>query len=348
MHPLRRVVRPILLSRPALALARLIAPHADIAIEADFESTPAHDTSNRVGRTRELLQHCLVRAKPHEKQAIELWFEDWAEIDQHTLDYAERIFDGHRRLIERHQGPLRGLRILELGPGHTLGPGLLLYANGAASYTAADLFPLATQTSAIYRRLRRRIAQTPVLVQVTAIEESRRETLRRYDEAVDTTGETAIFDATKVEWKCPADASSLPFANESFDVVISNAAFEHFMDPAAAVNECARLLAPNGVGIHQIDFRDHREGARPLDFLSYEDAEWKRLNADMVCYTNRLRQSDFEALFSKAGLTIEVMEPNLRHSLDPGCRERIHPRFRDRTSEDLEVLSALFVVRKSR
>jgi len=110
--------------------------------------------------------------------------------------------------------------------------------------------------------------------------------------------------------------------------------------------ECTRVLAPGGVGLHQIDFRDHRDSSRPLDFLVYEDQEWKRINADMVCYTNRFRKHDFEETFERAGMKVELVEVNLRRPLEPGIRDRIHPRFRDRPTEDLEVLSAFFVVKK--
>jgi hypothetical protein len=115
----------------------------------------------------------------------------------------------------------------------------------------------------------------------------------------------------------------------------------------AAVRECARVTAKGGVGLHQIDFRDHRSSARPLDFLRYDDDDWKRINADMVCYTNRFRRHDFTETFERAGFRVELVEPNLRRALDPGVRERLHPRFRDRPDEELEILSAFFVVRKA-
>lgn len=43
-----------------------------------------------------------------------------------------------------------------------------------------------------------------------------------------------------------ADASRLPFLDESFDTVISNSVLHHLSDPGAVFNELGRLLKPGG------------------------------------------------------------------------------------------------------
>jgi SAM-dependent methyltransferase len=43
------------------------------------------------------------------------------------------------------------------------------------------------------------------------------------------------------------DARSLPFATESFDVVLSGGLLEHFREPAAVLAEMARVLRPGGL-----------------------------------------------------------------------------------------------------
>ncbi len=67
------------------------------------------------------------------------------------------------------------------------------------------------------------------------------------------------------------------------------------------------------------------------------------MNADMVCYTNRLRQKDFERAFAAAG-TVELARVDQRAPVTPEARAMFHARFRDR--EDLDALSVFFVVRK--
>ena len=107
------------------------------------------------------------------------------------------------------------------------------------------------------------------------------------------------------------------------------------------------MLAPGGIGIHQIDLRDHRDFAKPLAFLDYSDEEWLALNArDPFSYTNRWRKRDFKDAFASSGTVIEKLEVSVRAEVTPALRARVHPRFRDRPTEDLEALSAFFVVRK--
>src|SRR5689334_23267815 len=135
---LRRIFRIIFLSRPIVSILRFISPRAHLALRADLEWRPRTATTD-LDVARELAEYALRNAKPPERRDLEAWADAWAEADQHTVAYAAHgIFETQQRLIRRHKGDLEGLRILELGPGHTVGPGLLLFAHGARSYAAAD------------------------------------------------------------------------------------------------------------------------------------------------------------------------------------------------------------------
>ncbi len=348
--------------RPYLALKRVLtkgdldveraAPIVDRA-SVELEALPEREKARlerwlaerllREGALERVVDEALSRAQPAAKQRFFGWIEDKASKDEHAIAYAEAIFDGLRRRVEKYRGPLTDLKILELGPGYTLTAGLLFYAHGARSYTGADLFPIAGRDSSLYRRLRQHIARSCVLPAVSTINE---DVLRRFDEAVKLEGPEAVFDETKVSCRHPVDAASLPFPDASFDVVISLASFEHFQDPAAAARECARVLAPKGVGLHQIDLRDHRDFSKPLDFLRFSDEEWRKIPPKPFCHTNRLRKSDFERVFRESGVAVEEVDVNLKTTLDPALKAQLHPSFRDRPIEDLEAISAFFVLRK--
>jgi SAM-dependent methyltransferase len=50
------------------------------------------------------------------------------------------------------------------------------------------------------------------------------------------------------------DAHLLPFANDSFDVILANNVIEHLREPAAGVSEMRRVLAPRGQVLYTIPF----------------------------------------------------------------------------------------------
>jgi ubiquinone/menaquinone biosynthesis C-methylase UbiE len=62
------------------------------------------------------------------------------------------------------------------------------------------------------------------------------------------------------------DVGELP--DGSIDIHYSNATFEHLADIPASIAQLGRITKPGGVGFHQIDFRDHRNFDRPLDYLT--------------------------------------------------------------------------------
>lgn len=67
-----------------------------------------------------------------------------------------------------------------------------------------------------------------------------------WDEALDAARERlSTYDINNVEL-ISADASDLPFSDASFDQIVSNLGVNNFSEPAAAIRECFRVLAPRG------------------------------------------------------------------------------------------------------
>ncbi len=81
------------------------------------------------------------------------------------------------------------------------------------------------------------------------------------------------------------DASNLPFAGESFDRVVCQAAFKNFSEPVVALNEMYRVLRPGGTAVIQ-DMR--REAtARDID-REIRRMQLGRVNAFMTRITLRV------------------------------------------------------------
>ena len=64
-------------------------------------------------------------------------------------------------------------------------------------------------------------------------------------------------------------ASAMPFPDNSFDLVVCMAAFKNFTDPAGAINEIHRVLAPGG----EASIFDLRKDAHPTEI----DAEVRKM-----------------------------------------------------------------------
>lgn len=92
-------------------------------------------------------------------------------------------------------------------------------------------------------------------------------------------------------------AEDLPFADASFDHVVSCWVFCHVSDPSHALTETRRLLRPEGTFRFMEHVRsDHRVWGRTQDFVN---PVWRRL-LDAGCNVNRHTQQTIE----QAGLDI--------------------------------------------
>jgi ubiquinone/menaquinone biosynthesis C-methylase UbiE len=95
----------------------------------------------------------------------------------------------------------------------------------------------------------------------------------------------------------PGRAEALPFADASFEVVVSRSAVHHFSDPAAAFREMARVVKPGGRVV-------------TVDVQSSESADEAALHNALEIlrdpsHVRMLPQSALRRALKDAGLTIE-------------------------------------------
>jgi SAM-dependent methyltransferase len=75
-----------------------------------------------------------------------------------------------------------------------------------------------------------------------------------------------VYDSNNID--LIADAHSLPFKNDKFDLIVIQAVIEHVFDPIQVVSECFRVLKPNALIYAETPFLQHvHEGA--FDFTRY-------------------------------------------------------------------------------
>jgi SAM-dependent methyltransferase len=171
-----------------------------------------------------------------------------------------------------------GADVLEIGPGDHLATGLALLAYGARSYTVLDRF-----------RGNYRSADARAWYGLVEAEWA-----KYFDRPWPPDLNIDTFPFRLLDARSTEDLDALPQAE--FDLVLSQAVGEHVSDIDAFAQATARLLRPNGVAMHNIDFSTH--GFSPELFSSAPDWLW-HLMGSRRGLPNRKTFSEFEAAFRR-------------------------------------------------
>jgi len=186
--------------------------------------------------------------------------------------------------------------VLEIGPGNSLAIGLMFLACGARKVYFVDRFKHLfwdDEDIAFHKKILKKI------------EEKKFPFSSLVNKSITFTPNGSInFDPNRIEY-LSADVAFLPLNNCSIDYVFSNAVLEHVHKIKKAINEISRVTKPGGIGIHEIDLRDHFFQAAPLRLLQYPNWLWNLMTWNRPGYTNRLRVSDYLDLFRKANFKIK-------------------------------------------
>ena len=140
--------------------------------------------------------------------------------------------------------------------------------------------------------------------------------------------------------------------DSSIDIVVSNAVLEHLFDLPAACRELGRVSKPLAWGFHQVDFRDHRDFQRPLEFLLLGDRQFRRIFAERhgEC-GSQWRPSEAAEFFEKAGFEVMRFEGNMfadenyLGEFELRLRKSAS-RYRDMPLAELRTLGGLFRLRR--
>jgi SAM-dependent methyltransferase len=227
--------------------------------------------------------------------------------------------------------PFLDQRILELGPGADLGVGLLLAAKGAKSYVAFDKNPLADRAP---RALHKAIVES---IEYPEARKRAADALKAYEAKKPT---TVIF-------KQDSSFSFSWIPDASVDLIVSNAAFEHFDNVPRVLREVARVLAPGGVLCAHVDLQTHTRVLRDRDPLNlYRYPAWVLRLAKFSGIPNRVRPHVYEEVLSKLGFSPVSIIPvtQMKEKRVRRDSKYLHAEFRD--DPTLGVLSFIVVAKK--
>ena len=239
------------------------------------------------------------------------------------------------------QSYLNNRSVLELGPGPNFGAVLVLLCWGADRVAIADRFLVPFDSAyhlPLYQRLKKLLIEQHPALRLDPLNEVI--SCKQHNAA----GLTAY--AAPLEVLAGA-------VDTSFDVTASNAVFEHLFDPRAAIRSLHKLTASGGIGLHQVDFRDHRDFSRPLEFLLDDERSFALLfDREHGETGGRLRPFQMEAMFREAGFSQVDFHPNLLAeegylgNLVPRLRAAVASPFFQTDVSELHAVSGRFVVAK--
>jgi SAM-dependent methyltransferase len=256
---------------------------------------------------------------------------------ERCVTYDITVVDEWLRHLRRYVGStdddfnLNGRDVLELGPGSDLGVGLYLLSKGVHSYSACDVNNLAMAVpDSFYETLFARL---------------------RADGKVDSSGLlkgelacTKNGTASRLNYVVRDDFDlASAFGERAFDVVFSQAAFEHFDDIDATVGGLSSVCRPGAVIVAEIDLQTHSRWIRDKDPNNiYRYPHWLYRTFWFRGAPNRLRPVEYVHAFERHGWTDIVIVPLSR--LDAQDASGLNEAFRDGSNE-MSLLSVVLCAR---
>jgi glycosyltransferase involved in cell wall biosynthesis/SAM-dependent methyltransferase len=235
---------------------------------------------------------------------------------------------------------LKGKKVMEIGPGINFGSILTLACHGAeVLVTDRFLTPWDPEYHPkFYALLRESLAERWPAMDLSTLDKIISE--RQYPR------ESICAYTCSLE-----KLSGVP--DQSVDLVISNAVFEHLYDVESAFSHLARITKPGGLGLHQVDFRDHRDYSRPLEYLLLSKKEFSiEFRERHGECGNRFRPREMWHVFESVGFEVKEFRPDIfveeeyLQEFLGRLRQAGKSRYVDYDGEDLRHVSGLFIVVK--
>jgi SAM-dependent methyltransferase len=276
----------------------------------------------------------------------------------------------------RNPDPLHGLRVgadtwkhlleigfnpkdkvfFEVGTGRTPMAPLAFWLMGARSVITCDLNPYLSEDLTL--RALSHAAGNPQCVRSILgdfLVEDRLRALVGYVGAREP-GLPDLKNLFGIDYRAPFDAQSTRLEDSSVDVHTSYTVFEHIPGPVilGILTEARRILRPNGIALHLIDYSDHFSHDDPnlhwMNFLKYSDATWRMIAGNRFMYMNRLRHDDQLAIGRNAGLLVETIGEQRDPNAESGVADAsiaLARRFRSKPSDIMAIQSAWVAYRRN-
>jgi SAM-dependent methyltransferase len=206
---------------------------------------------------------------------------------------AIRTFEKYCSRAREHAIIPPGFTMLEVGPGDSILTGLVARSMGASRVWLVDAGAFADTDVAACHGTLAQLRQAGYADLNIAGLNSVGEVLKRANVTYLTHGTDSLADIP--------DASIDFFWSQVVLEHVPNDEFPEFL------RQLRRIVKPQGVGVHSVDFRDHLGNA--LNNLRFTSATWEgRAFRNSGFYTNRIRPGAMLKLFREAGFNVKVVD----------------------------------------
>lgn len=221
-------------------------------------------------------------------------------------------------------GSLKNKTILEIGPGGSVGLGLLALKRGAKKYYAIDTGTHLAVKSRIYNEYSHLLGDKALL-----------------DKIFINNNENYILNPQLVRFLDITQKSIYPLPDDSIDIIYSCAVLEHAHNLDLCFSEMSRVLKPGGTMNHIVDLRDHVFSQKSLYFLEIPEYWFRFFFGNTGSYVNRKRFSYYTRLFSLNNLEVVSMKTQFTY------KGNISPKLlKIYKKHDLQLLAFNIVLRK--
>lgn len=231
---------------------------------------------------------------------------------------------------------LKNKTILEIGPGQNIGFALLIMGFGIKNYYIIDRF--------FYHQL----DEESLLYYKSLLNKAKIEFPEINFKELELIIKKASFHIPNLHIinKSLEETNEIP--HNSIDISFSNACFEHLYDTEKAINNLQRMTISGGLGFHQVDFRDHRDFDKPLEFLTMSNFMFNQfLTLSKACHGNRVRPFEFIEIFEANNF---ITEFRTFQKVDDTYLKKVKKyfikKYRQMDDEKLRPLSGRFYIEK--
>lgn len=256
-----------------------------------------------------------------------------------AIDYDFRVVDvwiKYYSKYSKNENTLKDMVVLELGPGPDLGVGIILLAMGVKKYVALDVNELATSVPIeFYNQLFNNLKQKYPECDVQYLREQLNKCYMGEDSALNYIVDNK-FSISKIDNK--------------FDIVFSQASFEHFKDVRKTIQELNSVVNENCILVTEIDLRTHTPWIRdrdPLNIYRYKNSFWNLFKFDGI--PNRIRAFEYKEILEENGCIGIEIEPLtiLEKEYVEKIKLSLNKKFRELDFSEMRMLSVMLMAEKN-